>query len=225
MLQITLLTTGRLYRTDSAPGWPVWAGSTECTNLRGGGGGAFRRRAWVHSEMGLNLPAGSCSRAGTCFHFLQADHRAPLHEHLLSKKDPNPSRTEAVHGTFRHLLFLWGFSHFLPIAQGWEPAPIAFLCHQHSPHPGAGTGSSRWHFHGGTPGAAGSPGACWNKRKHFDHLLALVSEQFPSLESKTSWVTLSSAEVLLPPDPPHQTSPFLLLEALQSHQGCKSMAI
>lgn len=64
------------------------------------------------------------------------------------------------------------------------------------------------------PGAAGSLGVCWNKRKHFGHLLAPDSEQFPSLKSKVSWV-----EALLPPDPPRQTSPFLFLEAqgLQVH--------
>ena len=187
-------------------------------------GRPFQRWTWGHSEMGLNLPSGSHSRAGTCLHFLQADHGAPLHKHLLSKEGPNPSRTEALHGTFRYLLFLWGFPHFSPVAQGWEPAPIAFLCHQCSPHPGTGVSSSRWHFHGGTPGAAGSPGACWNKRKHLGHLLALDSEQFPSLESKMSWVIPSWVVALLSLDPPCQTFPFLLLEALRSHQGCKSTA-
>lgn len=55
---------------------------------------------------------------------------------------------------------------------------------------------------------------CWNKRKHFGHLLAPDSQQFPSLKSQISWV-----EALLPPDPPGQTSPFLFLETqgLQVH--------
>lgn len=145
---------------------------------------------------GFKHPLGSHSRAGTCLHFLQTDHRAPLHEHLLFKEDPNPSRMEAVQGTLRHLLFLWGSPHFLPMSQGWDPAPISFLCHQPSHHPGTGAGSSGWHFHGGTPRAAGSLGAHWNKRKHFGHLVALDSEQFPSLKSKASWIT---------PDPPRQT--------------------
>lgn len=184
----------------------------------------FRRWAWGQSEMGLNLPLRSHGRAGTCLHFLQADHGARLHKHLLSKEGPNPSRTEALHGTFRHLFFPLGFPHFSPDAQGWESVPITFLCHQCSPHPGTGTGSSRWHFHGGTPGDVGSPGACWNKRKHFSHVLALDLEQFPSLKSKMIWVTPSWVAELLPPDPAHQISPFLLLEAPWSHQGCKSTA-
>lgn len=36
------------------------------------------------SEVGLNLPLGSHSWAGTDLHFLQADRGDPLHEHLLS---------------------------------------------------------------------------------------------------------------------------------------------
>lgn len=131
-----------------------------------------------------------------------------------------------LHGTFRHLPFHGEFSNFITRCSGLETCPIIFLCHQCAPHPGTSVVFSGWHFHGGTPGAAVSPGAHWSKRRHFGHLLALDSEQFPSpyLKSKTSWISLSWVTVLLPLDPPCQTSPFLLLEVLWSHQSCKSTA-
>lgn len=49
------------------------------------------------SEVGLNLPLGRHSWAGTDPHFLQADHRAPLPKNLLSP--------------LRHLFFLCGCPH------------------------------------------------------------------------------------------------------------------
>lgn len=166
-----------------------------------------------HSEMSLNLLLGKHSRAATCLHFLQADHRVPVHKHLLSKEDPDPFRTESLHGTLRHLLFLWGFPHLSSVVQTGKLSPSPFSVTK-APLTLA---LEIWHFRGGTPGAAGSLGAYWNKRIHLGHLLAFDSKQFPSPESKTNYVV-----VLLPRGPPRQTSPFT--EAIQPHQCCKSMA-
>lgn len=111
----------------------------DCGGHKPSVGRSFWRGAWVHAEKGLNLPLGSCSRAGTCLHFLQADHGPPVHEYLLSKEDPNPSRTKALHGTFRYLLFLGCFPPFFTHCSGLGIFPHCLSLPPTLPSP--------WHWH------------------------------------------------------------------------------